>query len=112
MKDRAKEKSKNSWKKYWVRLEKLKITGFSGTTIGCSDNFYKILGIAINYISCETSDTFMDLPDYLENIEHLIKNSFTLKKVWVYWYAYKKRKIWPNFSWNNKTPTIKHLPHY
>ena len=27
-----------------------------------------------------TSDNFMDLPGYLENIEHLIKNSFTLKK--------------------------------
>ena len=26
-----------------------------------------------------TSDTFMDLPGYLENIEHLIKNNFTLK---------------------------------
>ena len=26
-----------------------------------------------------TSDTFMDLPGYLENIEHSIKNSFTLK---------------------------------
>ena len=26
-----------------------------------------------------TSDTFMDLPSYLENIEHSIKNNFTLK---------------------------------
>ena len=26
-----------------------------------------------------TSDTFMDLPGYLENIEHSIKNNFTLK---------------------------------
>ena len=39
--------------KYWVRLEKLKKIRFSGTKIGCSGNFYKILGIAINYILCE-----------------------------------------------------------
>ena len=26
---------------------------FSGATIGCSGNFYKMLGIAINYILCE-----------------------------------------------------------
>ena len=30
-------------------------------------------------MSAKTSDTFMDLPGYLENIEHLIKNNFTLK---------------------------------
>ena len=36
-----------------IRLEKLKKIRFSGTKIGCSGNFYKILGIAINYISCE-----------------------------------------------------------
>ena len=27
----------------------------------------------------KTSDTFMDLPGYMENIEHSIKNNFTLK---------------------------------
>ena len=30
-------------------------------------------------VSSLTSDTFMDLPGYLENIEHSIKNNFTLK---------------------------------
>ena len=29
--------------KYWVRLEKLKKTRFSGTTISCSGDFYKTL---------------------------------------------------------------------
>ena len=36
-----------------LRLEKMKKTRFSGTTIGCSGNFYKILGIAVNYVLCE-----------------------------------------------------------
>ena len=40
-------------KKYKVQLEKLKNIRFSGKTIGCFGNFYKILGIAINYILCE-----------------------------------------------------------
>ena len=40
----------------------------------------------------------MDLPGYLESIENLIKNSFTLKSDE---FSYKKRKIWPNFLWNN-----------
>ena len=41
---------------------------------------------------------------------HLIKNIFTLKKVWVYWCAYKKRKIWPNFLWNNIFSNLKIKP--
>ena len=32
----------------------------------------------------------MDLPGYLQKIEHLIKNNFTLKKVWG---AYKNAKF-------------------
>ena len=61
---------------------------------------------------CLTSDTFMDLPGYLENIEHLIKNSFTLKSnEFAYknvkydlisyettFYKPKKIKPWPKYS--------------
>ena len=53
--------------KYWVRLEKLKITRekknrtrFSGTIIGCSENFYKILGIAIIYILCKKNKKYTE----------------------------------------------------
>ena len=51
IKERANEWSKNSRMKYWARLEKLKKARYSGTT-GCSGNFSKILGIAINNILC------------------------------------------------------------
>ena len=35
------------------KTRKIEESLFSGTTIGCSGNFLKILGIAINYILCE-----------------------------------------------------------
>ena len=37
------------------------------------------MAAAGNSIPIQTSDTFMDLPGYLENIEHSIKNNCTLK---------------------------------
>ena len=55
LKNERANKWKCEWKrmKYWVRLKKLKNIRFSRTTIGCSGYFYKIFGIAINYILCE-----------------------------------------------------------
>ena len=43
----------------------------------------------------ETSDTFMDLPGYLENIEHSIKNSFTSKIKEIDDVLIKNRKFGP-----------------
>ena len=40
---------------------------------------YQIISPKNNKSKTTTSDTFMDLPGYLENIEHSIKNNFTLK---------------------------------
>ena len=40
--------------------EILNKTRFSGMTIDCSDNFYKILGIAINYILCEKNKKYTE----------------------------------------------------
>ena len=45
----------------------MKKTRFSGTTISCSGDFYKTLGIAINYISCEKTRNIQKKSD--ENVQ-------------------------------------------
>ena len=77
-----------------VRLEKLKTIPFSSTTIGCSGNFYKILGIAINYILCEKTRpcfghcyyAFLNIHTYIHNFIPLSERV----KLWQFFFLNKK----------------------
>ena len=82
-------KAKNEW--IFSKCSELNNASNTGTKV-----FWESV-IQLGAGLCKTSDTFMDLPGYLENIEHSIKNNFTLKSNEIDDVLIKKHKIWPNF---------------
>ena len=50
----------HEWNTYWVRLEQLKITRFSGTIVGCSANFYKTYRELLSIFYVKRNNTYTE----------------------------------------------------